>query len=171
MTTETPDRDYDLASLVIKPLYFGLVANILVPMALLLICYYLEMHNPPPDRLGFSANTLFIVFAVLAIGQAAFALLYRSKQMAKPMVTHIDRLEEDVKRALISRLRPVFVMVGAISLWGVVYYLLTGRFNEGVMFVVFSFIVFQFIRPRYGSVQKLLDKQYEMAKRGELLSS
>jgi hypothetical protein len=171
MTTETPNRDYDLASLVIKPLYFGLVANILVPMALLFVCYYLEMHNPPPDRLGFGANTLFIVFAVLAVSQAAYSLWYRSKQFAKPMVTHIDRLEIDVKRALVSRSRPVFIMVGAISLWGVVFYLLTGRFNDGVMFVVFSFIVFQFIRPRYGSVQKLLDHQCEMAKRGELLSS
>ncbi|MBI5265640.1 MAG: hypothetical protein HY851_00250 [candidate division Zixibacteria bacterium] len=171
MTIETFDRDYDLPSLVIKPLYFGLVANILIPMALLLVCYYLEMHTPPPDRIGIGANTLFIVFAVLAVGQAAFALWYRARQFARPMVTHLDRFEEDVKRGLVSRSRPVFMMVGAISLWGVAYYLLTGRFNEGVMFVVFSFIVFQFIRPRYGSVQKLLDHQLALAKRGELLSS
>ena len=169
MSTERNDRDYDLPSLVIKPLYFGLVVNILIPMGLLLICYYVEMHNPPPDRLGFNASTVFIVFAILAVAEAALALWIRSKQFAKPMVTQIDHLEEDVKRALIKRSRPVFAMVAAISFWGVVFYFLTGRFNEGVAFVVFSFVVFQFVRPRYGTAQKLLDRQYEMATRGQLL--
>lgn len=171
MTTEKPERDYDLPSMVIKPLYFGLVANILVPMGLLLICYYLEMHNPPTNMLGFNAPTVFYVFAVLAVAQGAFALWYRSKLFAKPMISQIDRVEEDVRKHLLARSRPVFMLVGAISLWGVVYYLLSGGFNEGVLFVIFSFVVFQFIRPRYGTVQKLLERQLEMAKRGQLLSS
>jgi hypothetical protein len=171
MSTEKSERDYDLPSMVIMPLYFGLVANILVPMALLLICYYLEMHNPPSNMLGFNATAVFYLFAVLAVAQGAFALWFRARQFARPMVSQIDRVEEDVKKHLLTRSRPVFMLVGAISLWGVVYYLLSGRFNEGVLFVIFSFVVFQFIRPRYGTVQKLLERQVEMAKRGQLLSS
>jgi hypothetical protein len=171
MNTESPDRDYDLSALIIKPLYFGLFINILIPMALLLICYYIETHDSPHNRLGFDATNYFYVFAVLAIIQAGGALWYRAKLMARPMIRSMANAEADIKEQLFKRLRLIFMIVAAISLWGVVFYFISGRFESGLLFVVFSFIVFQFIRPRYGSVQKLIDRQVAMANRGELLRS
>ena len=171
MNTESANNDYDLSAIIIKPLYFGLFINILIPMALLLICYYIETHDSPHNQLGLSATNYFYVFAVLAVVQAGAALWYRAKLMARPMIRSMVSAEADIKEQLLKRLRPIFMTVAAISLWGVAYYLLTGRFNEGLLFFVFSFVVFQFIRPRYGSMQKLIDRQVAMAERGELLKS
>jgi hypothetical protein len=171
MNTDTNDRDFDLPAIIIKSLYYGLFINILIPMAILLICYYFETHGQLDNRLGLAAATWFYVFAVAALIQAAVALWYRTKLLSRPMITNLVRVEQDIKEQLLKRSRPVFVMVAAICLWGVAYYLLTGRFNEGLAFIVFSFVVFQFIRPRYGSVQKLIEKQIAMAERGELLRS
>ena len=170
MTTENSDRDYDLSAIIIKPLYFGLFINILIPMALLLICYYIETHDSPPNQFGLNATNYFYVFAVLAILQAGGALWYRAKLMTHPMIRSMASAEADIKEQILKRLRPIFMIVAAISLWGVAYYLLTGRFNEGLLFFVFSFVVFQFIRPRYGSVQSLINRQVAMAERGELLT-
>jgi hypothetical protein len=137
----------------------------------LLICYYFETHGQIENRLVLAATTWFYVFAAAALAQAGVALWYRSKLMARPMITNLARVEQDIKEQLLKRSRPVFMMVAAICLWGVAYYFLTGRFNESLSFIVFSFVVFQFIRPRYGVVQKLIEKQIDMAERGELLRS
>ena len=59
------------------------------------------------------------------------------------------------------------MLIGAISLYGVIYFLLTGRFEETMFMVILSFIVFQIVRPRYGLVSKLIDTQYALAEKGE----
>ena len=171
MNIETSNRDYDLSAIIIKPLYYGLFVNILIPMALLLVCYYIETHGSVDNQLGFNATNYFYIFAVLAITQAGAALWCRAKSMARPMIRSMARAEADIKEQLIQRLRPIFIIVAAISVWGVVFYFLSGRFENGLLFVVFSFIVFQFIRPRHGSVQKLIDRQIALAERGELLKT
>ncbi len=163
------NTDFDLSSIVIKPLYFGLFINILIPTVLLLVCYYIETHGSLHNQLGLEAGTYFYIFAGAAVVEAGVALWYRFKLLSRPMVRAIGSAEADIKEQLSARLKPVFMMVAAISFWGVLFYALTGRFESSLLFVVFSFIVFQFIRPRYGSVQKLIDKQLAMAERGELL--
>lgn len=167
--TETRNNDFDLSAIVIKPLYFGLFINILIPTVLLLVCYYIETHGSLHNQLGLDADFYFWLFAGAAIVEAGVALWYRFKLLGQPMVRAVASAEADIKEHLNARLKPVFMMVAAISFWGVLFYALTGRFENSLLFVVFSFIVFQFIRPRYGSVQKLIDKQMAMAERGELL--
>jgi hypothetical protein len=167
--TEQSNTNFDLSAIVIKPLYFGLFVNILIPTVLLLVCYYIETHGSLHNQLGLDANIYFWVFAAAAIIEAGIALWYRFKLLARPMIRSMSSAEADIKEQLTARLKPIFMMVSAISLWGVLFYALTGRFDNGLLFIVFSFIVFQFIRPRYGSVQKLIDRQIAMAERGELL--
>ncbi|MFQ5454378.1 MAG: hypothetical protein ACE5D6_09365, partial [Candidatus Zixiibacteriota bacterium] len=58
-----------------------------------------------------------------------------------------------------------------ISLYGFIYFFLTGRFKEAVFFVVFSFLVFQIVRPRYGFIRKLIDSQKKLVERGTFLNS
>jgi hypothetical protein len=169
MISQEHNNDFDLSAIVIKPLYFGLFINILIPMALLLICYYIETHGSVHNQLGFDAGNYFYVFAALAVIQAGAALWFRAKLLARPMIRSMASAEADIKEQLLARLRSIFILVAAISLWGVIFYFLSGRFESGLLFVVFSFIVFQFIRPRYGSVQKLIDRQIAMAERGRVV--
>ena len=171
MNQDLTNNSFDLSAIVIKPLYFGLFINILIPTVLLLICYYIETHGSLHNQLGLDANMYFYIFAGAAIVEAALALWYRFKLLGRPMIRSVATAEADIKEQLTARLKPVFMIVSATSLWGVLFYALTGRFDECLFFIIFSFIVFQFIRPRYGSVQKLIDKQLAMAERGELLRS
>ena len=76
---------YDLNHIIIKPLYTGLVINILIPMAFILICYYLDNNQSLYNRIGDSAYGLFIVLAVLSAAQTVYALLMRNKMMSTPM--------------------------------------------------------------------------------------
>ncbi|HPC11896.1 MAG TPA: hypothetical protein PK112_07335, partial [candidate division Zixibacteria bacterium] len=54
------------------------------------------------------------------------------------------------------------------ALNGFAYFLLTGRFREGLVFVVLSFLAFQIVRPRYGMVRGLIKQQEDLAARGLL---
>jgi hypothetical protein len=164
------DDKFDLPKMIIKPLYFGMGVNVLAPMAILLVCFYLNQHVYMPNRVGTMANTLFWLFGVMALSEAGLALWWRFRLMRKPMVRRQETMEEDIRAELLRRSRPVFVMIASISLWGYLYFFLAGRFEESVFFVLFSFIVFQVVRPRYGYVRQLIRRQREMLERHELLS-
>jgi len=162
--------DYDIVPLVAKPLYLGLLINVVLPMGLLLVCYYLNNKYYLENRVGDLANTLFYAMVVLALAQGGVALWWRKVLFDRPMVRREETMLEDIQQALVRRSRPVFVLIAAISLYGYVYFYLTGRFREAALVVLFSFIVFQFVRPRINSVRKLIERQRELVKQGKLLA-
>ncbi len=163
------DTDYDLAAMIARPLYFGMMFNIVVPAALLFGCHYLNSNTYMTNHIPDIANGLFYVLAFVGLGQAALALWWRNRSMAKPMVKRVESFEQDIGNELLVRSKPVFLLIAAITLWGNGYFLLTGRFTESVVFVVFSFVVFQVVRPRYGSVRKLIRYQQALVDRGEFM--
>jgi len=167
MTTQSHDDDIDLTRIIAKPLYFGLVSNILVPMGLLMVCYMLEQRGYNNDFLGQGADQLFYLLAVLSVGQAVFALWFRHKLSQKPMIGRVEKFEQDFAQSLIEQCRPVFLLIAGISLFGIIYFFLTARFNEAVFFVVFSFVIFQVARPRFGYVEKLIKKQRALTDAGK----
>jgi len=163
------DAEYDLTAMIARPLYFGMMFNVVIPAALMFGCYYLSNKTYMTNHIPGIANGLFYVFAMAALGQAALALWWRNRKMAKPMVKREESFEHDIANELFKRSKPVFLLIAAITLWGFAYFLLTGRFTESVMFVVFSFVVFQVVRPRYGSVRKLIRYQQALVDRGRLM--
>ena len=165
----TPDNDYDLTGMIVRPLYLGTLINVVIPAVLLFGCYYISNRLYPENYIPGFANSLFYIFSFLALAQAALALRWRNKRLEAPMVRTEQSFEHDMATELLRRLKPVFFLIAAISIWGYIYFFLTGRFVETVMFVVFSFIVFQFIRPRLGAVRKLIAYQQELVKRGEFM--
>lgn len=166
MTVLPDEDDIDLIPIIAKPLYFGLIANILVPMGLLMVCHLLKQRGYTNNFLGQGADGLFYLFAALSVGQAVFALWYRRKLFQKPMIFRIETFENDFTQSLVEHCRPVFLLIAGISLFGIVYFFLTAQFEEAVFFVVFSFVIFQFIRPRFSYVKKLIKKQRALAESG-----
>jgi hypothetical protein len=164
------ENNSDLTGIIVKPLYFGLFVNILVPMVLLLLCYYLDQRGGVVNRVPGMANTLFYIFGVLSLAEAGFALWWRTKLYAQPMIRRRETFEEDFSKALLERSRPIFLVIASISVYGLIYFLLTARFNEAVFLVVFSFLVFQVVRPRYGMVRKLIAYQQKLAEQGKFLT-
>jgi len=169
MRPKEHDQEYDLTGMIVGPLYFGMLVNIVLPAALLFLCWWVNNNYQPENRIPDLANTIFYVFIVISLLQAAAALWWRHKSFQKPMVRRIENLESDIKQALLQRSRSVFLLIASIALWGYVYFYLTGRFQESAVFVIFSFVVFQIIRPRYGSVKKLVGQQKKLAEQGKLL--
>ena len=163
------DDKYDLNKIIVKPLYFGLVVNVLIPMGLLFACYYFEGQQSGYNRIGESANPVFYLFCACALAQAAVALWWRSRLMKQPMIRKQETFEHDLIANLASVSQQIFVIIAAISLWGLVYYYLTARFKETVVLVLFSFIVFQFVRPRFAFIRKLIASQEELVKQGKFL--
>jgi small-conductance mechanosensitive channel len=166
---ETDDQ-YDLTGMIVRPLYFGMVSNVAIPVGLLFVCYYINNKYFPANHIPGLSNALFYVFCALAFVQAALALWWRNKRLEAPMVHRQESFEHDVSTALMERLRPVFLLIAAIAVWGYLYFFLTGRFRESVIFVVFSFLVFQVIRPRIGSLEKLIAHQQDLVKNGRFAS-
>ena len=83
------DIDYDLAAMIARPLYFGMMFNIVVPAALLFGCHYLSSNSYMANHIPGIANELFYIFAFLALGQAALALWWRNRRMEQPMVKRL----------------------------------------------------------------------------------
>ena len=164
---ETEDK-YDLTGMIVRPLYFGMVFNVAIPTALLFVCYYVNNKYFPENHIPELSNALFYVLCVLAFFQAGIALWWRNRRLEAPMVHRPESFEHDVGTAIYERLRVVFLLIATISFWGYLYFLLTGRFHESVVFVVFSFVVFQVVRPRFGSVRKLVAFQQRLVKDGRL---
>ena len=162
-----PDKRFDkynIHKMIIKPLYLGVFLNIMIPGALLFVCFYLTQNNLYTERIvSFeSANMLFIVFALLSLINSGLALWMRQKLYLTPMVQNKEEFEKELTLALLEKMRSVYILITAISVYGVAYYFLTTRFEESAFFVVFSFLVFQVVRPRVGFTQKLIDAQLKM---------
>lgn len=167
----TQDNDkYDLNRIIMGPLYFGLVANVLIPMGLLLVCFYFESNASWYNRIGGSANTLFYAIGVLSVGQAGLALWWRGKLMNQPMIRRKENFEEDFRHSLMNRSKHVSLIIALIALYGFVYFMLTARFKETVFLVFFSFLIFQVVRPRFGFIRKLIARQEELVDKGQFLS-
>lgn len=159
----------DLNRLIVGPLYFGLLVNVVAPMVILFICYWYNNNNLMDNQLGPNANMVFYLFAAIAIAQGGLALWWRKRLFDKPMIRRPDTFEHDLQRGLINRSRPVFLLIAAISIWGYVYFFLTGRFTEGALIVLFSFVVFQVVRPRQGGLRKLVDHQKNLVDQGKFV--
>lgn len=163
--------DLDLTRIIVKPLYFGMLVNVIAPMAGLFLCYWLNNQEiPQPNRVGDFANTLYYIFGAVAVVQAGLALRWRQKSYEKPMIRTEESFEDDLVGSLMAATRGVLVLIALISVWGYLYFFLTGRFNESAFVVLFSFVVFQIIRPRQGGIQRLIDRQRKMVKEGKFLT-
>ncbi len=166
ITDNDIDDRYDLTGMIVRPLYFGMMVNIVLPAALLFVCYYVGNKYSPENRIPELSNGLFYVLCALALAQAGLALWWRHKKFEEPLVKRAESIEFDISAAVYDRSRPIFVLIAAITLWGFVYFALTGRFQESVVFIIFSFVVFQVVRPRFRWARSVIAHQEQLVKEG-----
>jgi len=162
--------DLDLNQIIVKPLYFGLLTNIIIPMALLLVCYYINNNNGLENQAGDFANPLFYIIVALSVATALYAFWWRNRQLSQPIIRRKETFETDLTTGLLNVSRPVFIIIAVIALYGIIYFFWTGRFRETAFIVFFSFIVFQVVRPRHGQLKRLVEKQKKMVEQGRFLS-
>lgn len=165
------DYEIDYHGIIAKTLYSGMFLNILFPMGGLMVCYYLDQNSMVSNKSGDMANGLFYIFGLLAVLQAAYAFWMRSKAFRRPMIRREETFETDLAAGLFKASRPIFLIIASISLYGYIYFYLTGRFKETVFLVFMSFLIFQVVRPRIGIVRKLVKEQKMKIQKGEFLKS
>lgn len=168
MSLLSDDTGVDLHRVLAKSLYFALTINVLLPAALLFFCKYIADNYDPPNRIGDMANPLFYVFGVLTLAQGALSWWWGRKLLDRPMIKSMDTIQDDLTTGLLRASKPVSLLVAAMALYGYIYFALTGRFFETLILVVFSFVAYQVVRPRLGSLEKLVKHQKQMAEKGSL---
>ena len=158
----------DLHRILAKSLYFALVVNVLIPAVGLYLCHYLANNYFPENRIGEMANPLFYVFATVTVAQGVFAWWWSQKLKYKPMIKSMETIQEDLRNGLLRASRPVSLLVAAMAIYGYIYFALTGRFQETAVLVLLSFVAYQVVRPRLGSLEKLIKHHQQMAEQGNL---
>lgn len=163
----SPEKDYEqynLSGVVSKSLYLGFMINFLLPGIFLFVCYYLDVNykytNPPFT--GEMVDTIFIATAVVTLILAAIALFLKQKLYTTRLVENAGVMGTELAENLAVKMRPIFILIMLISLLGVFHYYLTAQFKQTFFFILISFVIFQFVRPRYGFVKKLIDSQLKL---------
>ena len=163
------DSTYNLTGIIAKPLYFGTFVNVVVPGMLLLLCFFIEKNRgwaPLVDL--YYLNTIRTVIAVAALLHLGLVIWWRSKLYASPMIRKKETFEQDFAADYFRRTKPLFMAIASLALYSVIYFFLTGEFDNFFLGTfIYCFLVFQFVRPRYGLVQKLIERQEKLVAQGQ----
>lgn len=168
MSMLSEDTGVELHRILAKSLYFALVVNVLIPAVGLFLCKYIADNYFPPNRIGDLVRPVFYLFAGLAVLQGGLAWWWQRRLLDRPMIVSLESFQEDMRTGLSGASQPVSLLVAGISLYGYIYFALTGFFMETGILVVFSFVGYQVVRPRLGSLEKLVKRQKQMAEQGNL---
>lgn len=160
----------DLTAVMVKPIYFGLLMNLLTPVIFLGIAYYLDETGgkdvPLQDT---ELNLLFWVLTGVAIVDGLAAFFLKRKLFFAPMIRAKESFADDFA-AGIFRVSIICYSLGmAIAVYGLAFFFLGGQFVHLFFFVFLSFIVFQLVRPRMGFLEKVLEAQEKHVEEGRLL--
>jgi hypothetical protein len=162
------DSDYNLTGIIAKPLYFGTFINVVLPGMLLLGCFYFLKGKGTPLVDLYYLNTIRTVIAVVALAHLAVVFWWRTKLYVTPMVKNKETFETDFKEEYYQRTKPLFLAIASIALYAIIYIFLTGQFDNYFLGVfIYCFLAFQFVRPRYGLVQKLIERQEKLVAQGK----
>jgi len=164
------NREIDLNAIIAKPLYLGLLINIFIPAIMIAIAYYLDHSKErtgmvPSDTL----NILFWALIILSVADGTVAVFLRKRLSSMPMIRSNETFAGDLADRVLTMSLVCFAITAAISLYGLAFYILGGTFDHFLLFVVISFIAFQFVRPRLSFVEKVVVAQEKLIAEGRFL--
>lgn len=159
--------DVDLAKVLVKPLYIGLLMNIFVPVVILAVAYYIDKGGGKEALIpAETLNIIFWVLAAVAVADGAVAIVLKQKLFYTPMIQTKETFEDDLTAGVFRSSLVCFAVTGAITICGLVVYILGGTFRDLLLFVFISFIAFQLVRPRFGFLKKVITAQEKHVEQG-----
>lgn len=159
----------DLNAVLIKPLYIGLMINILIPVIIVGVAYYIEESGGLAVPANENLDLLFWILIGVSLAEGAVAIVLKQKMFFRPFIASKETFEQDFHRAFFTNSIIGNAITSAIAIYGLVIYLLGGTFNQLIFFVFISFIAFQLIRPRIRFSEKVLAVQEKYVDEGRLL--
>jgi hypothetical protein len=161
----------DLMRIMVKPLYWGLLINIFVPVLILGIAYYLDQSGRPLSEMSLKdLNIFFWSLVIVSIADGVVGFYFRQKQFLSPMIRSKETFEDDLAKGVFTNSIICYSFCMAIAIYGLVFYFLGGQFIELFFFIFLSFISFQLIRPRLGFLEKVLAAQEKHVEEGRFLA-
>jgi hypothetical protein len=165
------EYNVNLNTVIIKPLYIGLLMNIFIPSIIVMIVYYLESESS--GRMvgsGVESDLILWVMAGFVLLDGSLALYIKQKRFFAPMIKSKETFAADFTEGVKIASIICFAITTAISIYGVVAYLISGLIDYLILFVVLSFIAYLLVRPRYRFLEKVLAAQENHVKEGRLLA-
>lgn len=163
--------DVDINSILVKPIYIGLLINVFVPAAVLLIAYYMEQSGDIVRQTpSATAAVLFWFLVALSVIEGGVAVFIKQKMFNSPMVFSRESFIEDLGRRTFQISIVIYSITSAISIYGFVIYLIGGTFQQLLLFVFISFVAFQLIRPRYRFMERVITTQIRLAESGQFMT-
>lgn len=158
----------DINSVLVKPVLVGLIANVLLPAGMLLIAYYLNPPNLHADNAITNENIsiLFWIFIAVAIADGAVAIFLKHRLITMPLISRPENFAADLTDGVFRNAIICYGLTAAISLYGLVLYLIGGSFQQFLFFVIISFVAFQVIRARPGFINKVIEAQEKFVDQG-----
>lgn len=164
--------DVDFNKVLVKPLYIGLLMNIFIPVVILAFAYYFDQSGGTLKSLpNQTLTTLFWIFVVVSIAEGGAAILLKQRLFFSPMISSRDSFEEDLTNRFFTASIVCFAVTTAITIYGLVFYILGGTFQHLLLFVFISFIAFQFVRPRFRFAEKVVAAQEKLVDEGRFYQS
>ncbi len=159
----------DLYAILVKPVYIGLLINILIPSIILFVAYYLDRSGAyhPPTQPPPELNVIFFVFLALSLAQGGVGLFLKHKFFMSPMIQSKGTFAEDFSKRTMTLSLIGYAFGDAIVIYGIIIYVLGGTFRQMALFVFIAFIAFQLIRPRLGFMKKALEAQEKFVEAGQ----
>jgi hypothetical protein len=160
----------DLTRLMVKPLYFGLLMNIFVPVLILVIAYYLDRSGQSFSEMTLSElNIFFWALIIVSVADIGAGYFFMRKRFFAPMIRSKETFEDDLAKGIFTNSIICYSFSMAIAIYGLVFYFLGGKFMELLFFIFLSFISFQLVRPRLGFMEKVLAAQEKHVEEGRFL--
>lgn len=157
----------DLNAVLVKPIYIGLAMNVFFPVAVLVAAYFADrpdLQSAPLQNENLS--TLFWILAIVSVVDGAVAIFLKQKLFFMPLITSKENFAEDLAAGTFRSSIVCFAVTTAISVYGMVFYIVGGTFHQLIFFVFISFIAFQLIRPRHDFLKKVIAAQERLVDEG-----
>jgi len=160
----------DLNRLLLKPVYIGLLMNILVPVILLGIVYYLDSNGYQKGSMKTNLyNIMFWVFCAVAIIEGILAFVFKQRLFFSPMIKANETFEEDLTSGFLTSSIVCYAFTSAIAIYGFLLFFMGGPFETAGLFVLISLIAYQFVRPRFKFAEKVVEAQEKLVAEGRFL--
>ncbi len=148
-------KPLDLEKIHTHMLYLGLVLNLAIPLGLLAIGFLLRKngvgdHPVPNLKLFFWVLIFLSVSEVLAIH--FFKKSFFAKFSKKSQLTISPSL---IQKSILTFSIIIFSLSLVPSIYGLVYFLLGGSFEEFILFIIITFLGFRIFKPNLEEMKKL----------------
>ena len=140
-----------------RVLIWGMLMNLGIPTALLLVAYILTGTGTVLHVLPDALNIIFVVFLLVSLADLGVAAWMRFFLLTSSRLSILAEVRKaTLSGVLLSTTITIYALCLVSAVLGFAYFVLGGQVEKGLLLLVFNLLGYQFLRPRPELVKKLL---------------